>query len=93
MGKCEKWTIAYRVRKDGATILDDVQTAFTPIPNTWRYWRADPFLFENDGKNLFYYGLKRNTRTKPQVVSIKESIKNPVEAEQEQDLEFQHLNL
>lgn len=54
MGKCEKWTIAYRVRKDGATILDDVQTAFTPIPNTWRYWRADPFLFEKDGKTYLF---------------------------------------
>ena len=31
MGKCEKWTIAYRLRKDGATLLDDVQTAFLPI--------------------------------------------------------------
>jgi hypothetical protein len=54
MGKCEKWTIAYRLRKDGATILDDVQTAFTPIPNTWRYWRADPFLFEKDGKTYLF---------------------------------------
>ena len=51
-------------------------------------WVHDVFLFENDGKNLFYYGLKRNTRTKPQMISIKESIKNPVETEQEQDMEF-----
>ncbi len=51
-------------------------------------WIHDVYLFENDGKNLFYYGLKRNTRTTPQMISIKESIKNPVEAELEQDMEF-----
>ena len=42
-------------------------------------WIHDVYLFENDGKNIHYYGLKRNTRTTPQVVSIKESIKTPVE--------------
>ena len=51
-------------------------------------WIHDVYLFENDGKNLFYYGLKRNTRTKPQMISIKESIKNPLEDEMEQDAEF-----
>ena len=49
-------------------------------------WIHDVYLFEHDGKNLFYYGLKRNTRTTPQVISIKESIKNPVE--EEMDHEF-----
>ena len=42
-------------------------------------WIHDVYLFENDGRNLFYYGLKRNTRTKPQMISIKEGIKNPME--------------
>ena len=51
-------------------------------------WIHDVYLFENDGKNLFYYGLKRNTRTKPQVISIKESIKTPLETEEDKDLEF-----
>ena len=51
-------------------------------------WIHDVYLFENDGKNLFYYGLKRNTRTKPQMISIKEGIKNPVESDAEQDREF-----
>lgn len=48
-------------------------------------WIHDVYLFENDGKNLFYYGLKRNTRTKPQVVSIRESIKNPMEENKDQE--------
>ena len=42
-------------------------------------WIHDVYLFDYDGKNLFYYGLRRDTRTVPQVVSIKEGIKNPVE--------------
>ena len=45
----------------------------------------DVFLFENDGKNLFYYGLKRNTRTTPQVVSIRESIKTPIDEDRDQE--------
>ena len=48
-------------------------------------WIHDVYLFENDGKNLFYYGLKRNTRTKPQVVSIRESIKNPIDENKDQE--------
>lgn len=48
-------------------------------------WIHDVFLFESDGKTLFYYGLKRNTRTTPQVVSIKESIKNPMDENKDQE--------
>lgn len=48
-------------------------------------WIHDVYLFENDGKNLFYYGLKRDTRTTPQVVSIRESIKNPVDENRDQE--------
>lgn len=48
-------------------------------------WIHDVFLFENDGKNLFYYGLKRDTRTTPQVVSIREGIKNPIDENKDQE--------
>ncbi|MBQ3030837.1 MAG: hypothetical protein IJD24_06395 [Agathobacter sp.] len=54
-------------------------------------WIHDVFLFENDGKNLFYYGLKRNTRTTPQVISIKESIKVPIDDEENKDQAFLQL--
>lgn len=48
-------------------------------------WIHDVYLFEHDGKNLFYYGLKRDTRTNPQVVSIRESIKNPIDENKDQE--------
>lgn len=48
-------------------------------------WMHDVYLFENDGKNLFYYGLKRNTRTTPQVISIREGIKNPVDENRDEE--------
>jgi len=48
-------------------------------------WLHDVYLFENDGKNLHYYGLKRNTRTTPQVVSIKESVKTPMDADKDEE--------
>ena len=48
-------------------------------------WIHDVYLFENDGKNLFYYGLQRDTRTMPQVVSIRESIKNPIDENPDQE--------
>ena len=57
MGKCEKWTVAYRKRNGTATLIDDPAAPFTPIPNTWRYWRADPFLFEQDGKTFLFAEL------------------------------------
>lgn len=38
-------------------------------------WLHDVYLFEYHGKNLFYHSLKRDARTKPQVVSIRESVK------------------
>lgn len=48
-------------------------------------WLHNVYLFENDGKNLFYYGLKRNTRTTPQLVSIKEGIKNPIDDDKDEE--------
>ncbi len=48
-------------------------------------WIHDVYLFENDGRNVHYYGLKRNTRTTPQVVSIKESIKTPLEGNKDEE--------
>lgn len=52
-------------------------------------WIHDVYLFENDGKYIHYYGLKRDTRTTPQVVSIKESIKTPLD--DSKDGEFLHI--
>lgn len=57
MRKNEKWTIAYRRRCDGKTVLDDLSGPFCAVPNTWRYWRADPFLFEKEGKTYLFAEL------------------------------------
>ena len=57
MGKCEKWTIAYRKRIGDTTLLTNTEEPFKAIPNTWRYWSADPFLFENQGKTYLFAEL------------------------------------
>lgn len=43
------WNVAVRARTDGL-ILADRETPFTLIPNSWRTWEADPFLFEDGGR-------------------------------------------
>lgn len=52
MKKFEAWAIAFR--KKNKSILDDTETPFKMITNSWRYWRADPFVFDfNDKTYLF----------------------------------------
>lgn len=48
--KFEFWTVAYRKRQGGCTLLDDKQSPFHVIPNNWRYWYADPHLITVDGQ-------------------------------------------
>ena len=55
------------------------------LSQTESLWLHDVYLFENDGKNLFYYGLKRDSRTTPQMVSIREGVKNPMDENKDQD--------
>lgn len=52
--KHEFWTIAYRQRQGDSTLLDDVGTPFLEIPNSWRYWYADPHLICRDGKTWVF---------------------------------------
>lgn len=85
------WNIAPKLglSSDTFMVIDHKESFYHfALSQSESLWIHDVYLFENDGKNLFYYGLKRNTRTKPQMISIKESIKNPVESESEQDMEF-----
>lgn len=58
------------------------------LSQTDNLWLHDVYLFEYDAKNLFYYGLKRNTRTVPQLISIKEGVKVPLESDANRDREF-----
>lgn len=64
MGICEKWIISYRLRNGTKTLPEDLKTPFTPLPNTWRYWRADPFLVEAEGKTWLFAELYDRLRLK-----------------------------
>ena len=57
MMRFEEWTVAYR-RRDGSTLLlDEREREFRIIKNTWRYWCADPHLFEKDGHTFVFAEL------------------------------------
>lgn len=49
--------IAYRKRNGTNTLIDDSLSPFLTIPNSWRYWRGDPFLFEHHGKTFVFAEL------------------------------------
>lgn len=51
-----EWCCAVRFNKDGgASILNDTETEFTVIKDSYRYWTADPFLAEENGKYYLFF--------------------------------------
>lgn len=59
----ESWNVAWRKGNPGK-ILDDLETPFNIIENSFRYWAADPFVYERDGcvyifAELYDYVLRR----------------------------------
>lgn len=52
----ESWNIAWRQAAPGA-VLTDKNTPFTIIENPLRYWAADPFVVEKDGKTYIFAEL------------------------------------
>lgn len=59
----ESWNVAFRKKSSGA-ILEDKTSEFKVIKNPVRYWAADPFIIEHDGKcfifaELYDYILRR----------------------------------
>lgn len=52
--KFDLWTVAYRKRQGDSTLLNDTATPFRVIPNNWRYWHADPHLFEDGGDTFVF---------------------------------------
>lgn len=52
----ENWTIAYRKRCE-KLLLEDASADFHIIKNTWRYWCADPHLFEYEGRTYVFAEL------------------------------------
>ena len=50
------WTTAIRFNEnEDISILCDKKTPFIIVPNSRRYWTADPFLFEKDGKLYLFF--------------------------------------
>ncbi|MBQ9229373.1 MAG: hypothetical protein IJ168_11175 [Eubacterium sp.] len=50
------WTTAVRFNSDERTsLLNNKTDAFTVVPNSKRYWTADPFLFEKDGVLYLFF--------------------------------------
>lgn len=52
----ESWNVAWRHTAPG-TILTDKTTPFAIIENPLRYWAADPFVMEKDGKTWIFAEL------------------------------------
>lgn len=52
----EFWTVAYRPRGE-KVIFENASVPFRVIPNTWRYWCADPHFFEHEGKTWVFAEL------------------------------------
>lgn len=52
----ESWNVAWRSAAPG-TILKDKGSPFTIIENPMRYWAADPFVVERDGKTYIFAEL------------------------------------
>ncbi len=60
----EYWNIAYRFCSDGETLLDGKCDAFSVLPESKRYWYADPFLFEHGGKVYLFVEMFDNVTEK-----------------------------
>ena len=53
----ESWNVAWR-KKPAMEILKDTDTPFIVIPNSFRYWAADPFVIESkEGKTYIFAEL------------------------------------
>ncbi len=51
-----EWCCAVRFNKDSNTsILNDTKSEFTAIKDSYRYWTADPFLAEENGKYYLFF--------------------------------------
>jgi len=52
----ESWNVAWR-KKNRESILTDKITPFAIIKNSFRYWAADPFLFEHENQVYIFVEL------------------------------------
>lgn len=65
MKTCEYWTIAYRKRTEGTSLLKDGKiTGFSVLPQKKFITQADPFLHVHQGKNWLFYEKQNLTDMK-----------------------------
>ena len=57
MNRFERWSVAYRPRTGPYTLLQDQDTPFICIPNSWRYWAGDPHAVEVSGHTYVFAEL------------------------------------
>ena len=55
-----EWTVAFRPHEDHF----DGPMSFRVMKNTWRYWCADPFPFDYDGKTYVFMEVADKTTQK-----------------------------
>ena len=75
------WKIAPKLglRPDQFMVIDHKESFYYfALSQKEELWLHDVYLFEYDQENMHYYGLKRNPRTTPQVVTIKEGVRTPL---------------
>ncbi|MCM1286179.1 MAG: hypothetical protein NC213_07465 [Acetobacter sp.] len=51
----EAWCCAVRFNDNNKCIIEDVDTHFTVLKDSYRYWTADPFLFKHNGKYFLFF--------------------------------------
>lgn len=51
------WCCAVRFNKNSNTLMDDIETPFSVLPNTYRYWAADPFLAKDKNKYYLFFEM------------------------------------
>ena len=50
-----EWCCAVRFNKNNDSIMTDLSTPFIVLPNSKRYWCADPFLFQKDDHYFVFF--------------------------------------
>ena len=63
----EEWQVALRPVEEKEPLLFEnggKEKAFIPVPNTMRYWAADPFLFEDGGRLWLFFEMYDRLRAK-----------------------------
>lgn len=57
-----EWSVAFRPHRENSCF--DTDAPFCVMKNTWRYWCADPFAFDYDGKTYVFMEVADKTTQK-----------------------------